>query len=192
MKFYLLDIKVIIANLKHPSTITTMNWTDSHDLIGFDTAQICLYGHITNDAIHNMPKFSEKYCKRCGEKTITTCPNCNEEIRGALFDNLDGIVQLRKTPAYCQNCGKPFPWTETTIQAAIELSVEDGNLNESEVVILRESIADLVSDSPRTQLGAARFKRIMGKVGVETAKAIRDIVVSIVSESAKTIIWPDK
>ncbi len=171
-----------------------MSWTDpdARDVLGFDTAQICLSGHITNDTMLAMPEVSEDYCKRCGEKTITSCPKCDEQIRGALLDELGGLSPLRHPPRYCHHCGKAFPWTETAIQAAIELSVEDANLDKTDEATLRDSIADIVTDSPRTQLGATRFKKVMGKLSTEGSRAVRDIIVSIVSESAKKIIWPDK
>ena len=40
----------------------------------------------------------------------------------------------------------------------------------------------------KTEIAAIKFKHIMAKVGQETAKASRDIIVNIASETAKKIL----
>jgi len=76
-----------------------------------DVALVCLNGHMVNDRVRDMPQFNKKFCDRCGEPTIDTCPNCKTPIQG---DYKSGVVVLGPTPvrSFCHQCGKPFPWTE--------------------------------------------------------------------------------
>jgi len=53
---------------------------------------------------------------------------------------------------------------------------------------LKGSLDDLVRDTPQTQLASTRFKRIMSKVGISSASAMREILVDVLSESAKRMI----
>lgn len=42
---------------------------------GYDAAQICMNGHVITRMFHDSPEFRQNFCDKCGEKTITTCPN---------------------------------------------------------------------------------------------------------------------
>jgi hypothetical protein len=94
-------------------------------------------------------------------------------------------------PAYCRFCGNAFPWTERRIRAAIELATEIGGLSGDDADEFEQSVKDIVQDTPRTQVGASRFKKLLTKIGGQTAQAISDILLDIVSETAKKIIWPN-
>ena len=48
----------------------------------YDTAQICINGHIINSMSISKPEHNKKFCDKCGEPTITNCQNCNAPIRG--------------------------------------------------------------------------------------------------------------
>lgn len=152
----------------------------------YEVGQVCENGHAINGSSQSSPQFNQKHCDKCGAKTITECPSCNTPIRG---DYVSPEVILPGTyipPAYCHNCGKPFPWTTLRIESAIELMQEE---YPDETETLKQSINDIIQDTPRTQLGVSRFKKIMARVGAETAGALRDILVDIVSETAKKSIW---
>ena len=58
-------------------------------------------------------------------------------------------------PAFCHNCGEPFPWTETRLDAARELTKETEELDQDRDKLL-ESMPDLVADTPRTTLAATK------------------------------------
>ncbi len=160
------------------------------DQDGYDIAQVCPNSHTTNKSSRKYPEDNKQFCDKCGEKTITTCSKCNNPIRGAYHaEGVFGVFEYTP-PAYCYNCGNAFPWTERKIQAAMELSIEEGNLNEEDSTILEQSIKDIVRDTAQTQVAASRFKKIMTKAGLSTTGAVKDILVDIVSETAKKIIWP--
>jgi hypothetical protein len=93
-------------------------------------------------------------------------------------------------PAFCAGCGTAYPWTESTLQAARDLTNELGGLNETEKEALSKSFDDLVRDTPQTQVAAIRLKRLLPKIGREGAAALRDLLVDIASETAKKMIWP--
>lgn len=156
---------------------------------GYDVGQVCLNGHPINGSSVSMPQFNQDYCDKCGEKTIIACPNCETSIRGYYFS--PGVLSVARyqPPAHCYKCGKPFTWTERKIKTAVALAVEEGRLNDHEARQLEESVKDILTDTPQTQLGASRFKRVMTKVGQQTAMAVRDILVDVVSETAKKAIW---
>jgi hypothetical protein len=49
----------------------------------------------------------------------------------------------------------------------------------------------MVRDTPRTAVAAQRFKRLVGKMTPATASAFKAILVNVVSEGAKQMIWPE-
>ncbi len=154
---------------------------------GYDVAQICLNGHVINATSRESPEDNSPFCGQCGSPTITQCPSCKTDIRGYLW----GSMSLHFQPAsYCLSCGKPYPWTETKIKAAHELAQELEDLSPEDKETLSKSIDDILSDSSRTEVGVTRFKRIMGKVGKEGTSALKSVLVDIISETAKKLLWP--
>ena len=94
-----------------------------------------------------------------------------------------------KAPAYCSNCGSPFPWTQSGIEAAQELADELEELSREEKTALKTAIVDLTKSGPRAQLSQSRFKKIMSKVGKESAQVMRSLVVDIVSEVVRKSLY---
>ncbi len=155
---------------------------------GFLTAQICVNGHMITSSLETSPELSARFCDRCGAETISECPQCRASIRG--YFHVDGVVSLNETRvrAFCHECGNPYPWTEAKLSAAREMADELDELSEEEKEQLKGTLDDLVRDTPRTEVAATRFKKLMAKVGKGAAKAMRDIVVDILSETAKKLI----
>jgi hypothetical protein len=128
-----------------------------------------------------LPENNKKYCKECGEKTIDTCPNCNHSIRGARA----GMVGFVNAPAYCEECGNPFPWTETRIRTAIQLFAEEMADKEA-VRQFEESVRTVSKGNPEAPLAANRLGKLMAKVTTTiTADAIKKTVVDVASETIK-------
>jgi hypothetical protein len=88
-------------------------------------------------------------------------------------------------PKFCYKCGNPYPWTEKGIKAAQELIAEAENLSPQERETLRNSLDDLVRDTPSTQVAVLRFNKVLPRAGREIADAVRSIVVDMASEAAK-------
>jgi hypothetical protein len=164
----------------------------------YDTAQICLNGHVVNPAIQVTPHYSQDSCSTCGAGTVVKCGDCGTEIRGALlmaqpggrWSQVGGLRRGDAPPGFCGKCGKPYPWTRATLDAARELSMELLSLEPDERVAMIKSLPDLVSESARTVVAATRFKRLMNKAGAEVGAAFRKILVGAVTEGAKKILWP--
>ncbi|SHK46137.1 DUF2321 domain-containing protein [Tepidibacter formicigenes] len=155
----------------------------------YHTAQICLNGHIITDSFDSNPEFREKFCSKCGAKTITNCTNCNTAIRGdyEVPDICFFGSTMHTTPAYCHNCGEPYPWTKTALESAKLLINEDENLNQLEKQQFCESLPDLLVESPtpKTKVAVARFRKFLNKVAIYTSEGIKDIFVDIASETIK-------
>lgn len=169
----------------------------------YDVAQVCLNGHMVNDATQSRPQLSKRFCPDCGAETITQCRRCSQPIQGALHSTstVGGSAYLRTPPttrqwitragvrSYCHACGKPYPWTSARIDAAKALARELDELSDADKLMLQSSIDDLVTDSPRTTVAVVRFKKLGAKMGKQATDALRDILVDVMSEAAKKQIW---
>ena len=161
----------------------------------YDTAQICIEGHPINCMSVSSPEHNRKFCRKCGAKTITNCENCSAPIKGFYHDpwaSRPGNLSWFTPRSFCDNCGKPYPWTEAKLKAAKELADELDNLSLEEREILKKSLDDIMvmEDTPQTPVAATRFKKLVAKAGKVAADGFRDILVDVLSETAKKIIWP--
>jgi len=154
----------------------------------YNTAQICLNGHVINDSYNRKSDNNREHCEKCGARTIIKCPNCNEDIRGAKYSlsyigaspyagkifSGDPYVKSGKyeRPAFCSNCGNPYPWTEKKIKAACEKSIDD-----------------IIKETPETKLAVTRIKKLLPKVGKEAGNIFKDLIADIASESVKKMLW---
>jgi hypothetical protein len=156
----------------------------------YDTAQICLNGHSINSMAVSSPQHNQNFCDKCGAKTIQTCPGCETPIKG--YYHVLGVFRPSKfyPSKFCHHCGQPYPWTESTIEAAKEYADELEKLTPEEREKLKKSIDDLVQDTPKTELAASKFKQLVTKAGGSTADIFQKVLVNIISETAKKLIWP--
>ncbi len=116
----------------------------------YDIQQVCLNGHQTTDSYNRSPQFRKNFCTTCGEKTIHQCPGCNEPIKGDY--HVQGIIAIGGTrvPTHCENCGKPFPWTERK-QLIVESAASSGPENSFSLVQLICSRFHLVAKQMRSR-----------------------------------------
>ncbi|MBL7125718.1 MAG: DUF2321 domain-containing protein [Dehalococcoidales bacterium] len=177
----------------------------------YDTAQICTNGHVINWMSVSRPDYNRGFCGKCGASTVTNCQYCNAKIMGYYHVGRFTIEEHKKRmreilhplpnatldyntgltlPSFCSGCGKPYPWTETKLKAAQELSDEIENLSPEEREMLKKSLDDIVRDTPQTTVAATRFKKLVTKAGPVVADGFRKILVDVLSETAKKIIWP--
>ncbi len=158
----------------------------------YDTAQICINGHVINSCSVKLPEHNKKFCNKCGAPTITNCQNCNATIRGEYHQEhvIKAIYYNELTlSSFCPECGKPYPWTEAKLKAAQEFSDMLVELSLEEREALKKSLDDIVRDTPQTPVAATRFKKLVAKAGKVAADGLRDILVDIASEAAKKAIW---
>jgi hypothetical protein len=148
-------------------------------------AQICQTGHVVSPAIDDYPGMSEKFCSICGEKTLMNCPNCQASLRGR--SRYAGAPAWSR-PVFCAECGKRFPWTDSAIEAALDFAREiqlQSDRNE-----LADVIENLVRDTPKSVVMASRMKTLIGWGGPLAAEGFRKILIDVITESAKKMIWP--
>lgn len=152
----------------------------------YDVAQICLNGHCITGAARGRPENQEKFCHQCGAETITACPACHSDIKGCL--QVPGLPLLGeyKVPAYCPNCGKPYPWTQARINAIAEIIRDDENMQETSQEALVGSLPDIIVETPRTNLAAVRVQKALAAVGKFTAEGIRQFVIDFGCEFVKS------
>ena len=159
----------------------------------YDTAQICINGHVTNAQSVSRPDHNSDFCDKCGEPTITECQKCNKPIRG-IYHSRHHLIPSNVTslalPSFCPECGKQYPWTAAKLKAAQELSDEIEDLSLEEREMLKKSLDDIVWDTPQTTVAATRFRKLVAKAGPVVADSFRKILVDVLSETAKKVIWP--
>ena len=76
------------------------------------------------------------------------------------------------------------------MMAAQELADDIEELTPEEKKLLKESLDDIIRDTPRTVVASNRFKRLVAKGGRESAEGFKQILIGVVSETAKKAIWP--
>lgn len=74
--------------------------------------------------------------------------------------------------------------------AAQELADLVDEFTDEDKRVLVESLDDLVRDTPRSQVAALKFKKIVAKTTGNIVSAFRDILIDVASEPVKRMIWP--
>lgn len=151
----------------------------------YDTALICMNGHKINGKYHDLPQLNSNFCKKCGAKTINSCSYCRSEICG--YYRGGPFAANYRVPAYCQNCGKPYPWTEEKLKALKE-TIDQSEISDKEKEEFSKNLPDIISETPRTQTASLKIKNIGAKVGKEIWGVAREILIDIASETAKKSI----
>jgi hypothetical protein len=154
---------------------------------GFDLQQTCLNGHVITGYAATQLYRREDFCGLCGAKTIIQCPSCDASLRG--FPLSWAVADKSSPAAFCYNCGKAYPWTESRLEAAAALIQEDNALSLEDKTQLTSSLQEIVAETPKTVLAVTRLKKILPKAGAAFSEALQKIVVDIAVESAKKAIW---
>lgn len=165
-----------------------MGWSEEDEETWYDTAQVCLEGHMINDQAESEPESNQKFCSKCGAATILACPHCNAKIKG--YPHIPNVAscQILVPEKFCDSCGRPYPWSESKLQAALDLAGELDGLTEQEQEDLKKSLPDLLRDVPNTPVAATRFKKILRKAAGKSGELVWDILKDMASETATKII----
>lgn len=148
--------------------------------MSYDPAQICKNKHLITPYADIDKHVLEKFCSICGAETIVACPYCSEFIRGKDIDIKDR--EAYKIPSYCHECGQPYPWTKSALEAIAAIIEEDEEITSDDKVRLTESLPDIISENPKTQLAVVRFKKAFKVAGKFTADAMRQFIIDFGSE----------
>jgi hypothetical protein len=155
---------------------------------GYDTAQVCLNGHVITRFAESDPEIKKKFCDKCGASTLLACPKCSNKIQGFHYGSMPDLSRTGP-PAFCHECGTAYPWTEQRIAAANQLADENASFSNEEHAQFQTSLNDLVRNTPSAPLAVSRFKRLMAKSGYAFSNGVRDILVDVLSEAVKKSIW---
>lgn len=144
---------------------------------------ICLNGHVI---LSDKWIVNDEFCEKCGAKMLDKCPSCGKPIKewdyGGVF--VVGNPEYERA-AYCKNCGSPYPWTQSAINATAELLEEEEQLSELERNKLISSLPDIISETPKTQVAIVRFKKALLNIGKFTAEGLRQFAIDFGCELAK-------
>jgi len=118
-----------------------------------------------------------------------SCQQCNSRIKGHY--HVEGVIGFSSfhVPSFCDNCGQPYPWTDRSKKAAYDLIHFSESLTLDEKHDLNNSIDDLLKDSANSNLAGLKFKKYAAKAGKEVANGLKDVLIDLVSETAKKAIW---
>ena len=152
----------------------------------YDTAQICENAHIITESLEKTPELAEKFCGICGAPTISSCPNCNSNIRGYYYDGYyDGEIRhLREPPAYCHECGEPYPWTQRAIEELHKLAQQAPNLTDEERTEFASAAEEVVRQTPGQDRAAYKLKELLQKAGSEFYAVAKEIFTRGATEAA--------
>ncbi len=151
--------------------------------IGIDVMQVCRNGHEVTASLRAHPEYGQKFCAECGAPTIEACPGCSKAIRG--FNWAGSSLYAPLVPSYCEQCGAPFPWTASRFQAIAELISDLDKLSPDEQAALKGAVGDIATDSPRTDLGLHRFRKLASKSGQAVGGVLYKMAIDIATEAAK-------
>lgn len=155
---------------------------------GYDVAQVCLNGHVVNFFAGSQPQHNAKFCSTCGERTIVQCPQCKTQIPGHY--HMLGVISFLPdfVPAFCHNCGKPYPWMEDRLQTAKELLYHDDKLSLEEREKLWGLLQYVMSD-PKSDMVPAKKK--LFEIGIAKAAAgTRDVLLDLLAKYAAEMSKP--
>jgi len=164
----------------------------NYDKQQYAIQQVCENGHkITGcykvDKLADMLNINEKpkeFCQDCGAATIIDCPSCGNEIQGDKLKvnyGTSDVVKSSIVPSYCVKCGKPYPWTEKMIIAAIQVFAELG-VQESTI---DEDMHNIAKDIPQATPSAIRIERICKKLGPLAYNVVMEFATKTTTEILK-------
>ena len=153
------------------------------------SAQICLNGHTITWQLENMKNIKTNFCTKCGAETITSCPSCKAAIRGMYStDSGSPLTTSYRVPAYCHKCGAAYPWTESALSAMDDLIHEDEALSIEDKERLSQSLPDLIAETPRTALAAARVKKMTAKALAITSEHLLQFLLTHACSKARELL----
>ena len=126
----------------------------------FDTMLVCEKGHLLTARLKSNPHRFAKRCPNCGAQTISKCPKCNTDIRGAAPNAAMGPST---PPRYCHECGEAYPWTSDKgkVEEKNDIKVQKNNI----VFIAHSFSEEKLVRGLKKYLEQEKFKWVEGKRG---------------------------
>lgn len=145
-------------------------------------AHICKNGHVL---IERRPIAGNTYCETCGAEMLEKCPSCQSAIREWHINAAYLGTPPYERPAYCKNCGKPYPWTAAALESSAMLIEEDDELSAELREKAIETLPDIITETPKTNLAVVRLKKVLAAAGKFTADSLRQFAIDFGCELAK-------
>jgi hypothetical protein len=172
----------------------------------FAKAVVCESGHLVTSNAESEKGPVTPYCMTCGKKIIDKCQHCGQDIPGEEFAETNGLeitydgmgttsgplhesLGFRGVPKYCPSCGKPYPWTQSAIEAALDYIDTLIVLDTSERHDMKKALDNIVADSPKSAPAARRLVQLSRKAGKEALKFFQQVLAGVVCEAAKREMW---
>ena len=118
-----------------------------------------------------------------GSKVQSTTPLSAGEVSHRL-------CQTRRHHRIAGSVGWRCHGRQSASKAASELTELQEGLTDDEKALMKKSIDDLIRDTPQTTVAAHRVKQLAAKAGTTALDGFRTILINVVSETAKKILFP--
>lgn len=167
----------------------TERWGD-RDKPWYETAQVCMNGHVINARAISDSERNTQFCAECGARSIMACEHCETPIRGDYI--VPGVLVISPglpPPKRCYACGEPFPWTEAAVRATHEL-IDEERISSEEKDKLKQDLPDLLAETPRTQVAVVRWKRFLTQAGSGSRDLFKEVLAGVIVELAKKGLFP--
>ncbi len=130
----------------------------------YSHALICTNGHIITGSQED-DCVKANACTLCSARIISVCSNCDALIRGSYYEDKHFYLsRLNKAPAYCHNCGEPYPWTKSRLEAVQNIVDMLDELSPEQKQELVKYIPDIMVDTPRTQYATLVVGKLLSNV----------------------------
>ena len=106
---------------------------------------------------------------------------------------IPGVIDISssyKAPAYCYNCGKPFPWTESKLNSISELLDMQDQLTEDEKQYFMSHLPIIFTETPQSEVTALKLRLLINKLPSEIGSLTKNVITDVISESIKKILFP--
>lgn len=182
--------------------------------IYYDIAQICKDGHVMNIYVNYHSESNVKRCPNCSAEVISKCPVCQTPIRGGqiqeinfknhvtdpenIFNTIDKTtfnykeltkVEDYQLPAYCHECGSPYPWTEELLKKADDIIDSFDELSEEQRELLKERFPDLLIDNPRSITAALTYSKLINGLELASSAVGKGLIIHLLEEHVPEILF---
>lgn len=160
-------------------------------------------GHLRNSDSEGHSAKNEKSCSICGSHVISACPVCKAPLRGAYYARkpmygsshydlwsgtsskapIVGYTDHRipsnvTIPAYCHNCGEPYPWTVARLQAFENIVDSLDDISPELKIKLKEFFPDIITQTPRSELAVIFLEKALQAAGPFTHSLLKEWIES--------------
>lgn len=157
-------------------------------MASYDTAQICLNGHVISIIAGSSPEIQDEFCSKCGEKTIMECSQCKTFIHGQYYP-VSLWSNRYDLPAYCHKCGAMYPWTSRTIESAREYIKSSDSMSDDDKQVACDLLIELIKDTPDIELASEKFKTAISELSKTKSDKLKSILEKMLTYNVQRKIW---